>query len=109
MVKLLLFCRIVGRKAKALRPWMLLALLSTMISLLSEQPAAAELISTPVWVDVYDDVPPHVLVEANVPLETYVKRVLPNEWNPDWEEEALKAGAVAARLMSGEINPGLPS
>jgi hypothetical protein len=32
-----------------------------------------------------------------VPFEDYVKRVVPHEWIPSWQPEALKAGAVAAR------------
>lgn len=93
-----------SRSTKVWGRWLLLALLSTTISLMLQQHAVAELISMPVSVDVYDDVPPHPLVEANVPLETYVKRVLPNEWVPGWEEEALKAGAVAIRtwVLSSE-------
>lgn len=37
------------------------------------------------------------MTDPNVPLETYVKRVLPNEWEPYWDAEALDAGAVAVR------------
>ena len=32
-----------------------------------------------------------------IDLKEYVKGVLPNEWYPTWNEEALKAGAVAVR------------
>lgn len=34
---------------------------------------------------------------ATVSMETYVKRVLPNEWFPSWNAESLKAGAIAIR------------
>lgn len=34
---------------------------------------------------------------TNIPLETYVKRVLPNEWASYWNAEALAAGAVSVR------------
>jgi len=30
---------------------------------------------------------------------TYVKNVLPNEWSPSWPLEALKAGALAAKMV----------
>ncbi len=32
-----------------------------------------------------------------VDFQTYVNNVLPNEWLPSWDEEALKAGAVAVK------------
>ena len=35
-----------------------------------------------------------------VELKEYVKGVLPNEWYPTWNEEALKAGAVAIRAFA---------
>lgn len=34
-------------------------------------------------------------------METYVKRVLPNEWIASWNAESLKAGAVAIRSYGG--------
>lgn len=34
---------------------------------------------------------------VTVSMETYVKRVLPNEWIASWNAESLKAGAVAIR------------
>ncbi len=32
-----------------------------------------------------------------VPFETYVENVLPDEWVPSWDGDALKAGAVAVK------------
>jgi hypothetical protein len=37
---------------------------------------------------------PHIVA---VPFMQYVENVLPNEWIPSWDGEALKAGAVAAK------------
>ncbi|NOX60940.1 MAG: hypothetical protein GXP42_03195 [Chloroflexi bacterium] len=37
------------------------------------------------------------LRHEDVPLESYVAQVLPNEWIPSWDEAALDAGAIAAR------------
>lgn len=34
---------------------------------------------------------------VTVSMETYVKRVLPNEWIASWNAESLKAGAIAVR------------
>ncbi len=34
---------------------------------------------------------------VTVSMETYVKRVLPNEWIASWNAESLKAGAIAIR------------
>jgi peptidoglycan hydrolase-like amidase len=34
---------------------------------------------------------------VTVPFEQYVENVLPNEWIRSWDDEALKAGAVAAK------------
>ncbi len=39
-----------------------------------------------------------------VPFKDYVKGVLPNEWFRTWEEEALKAGAVAVKMYGWSIN-----
>ena len=33
----------------------------------------------------------------NVDFRTYVKNVLPNEWVPSWDGDALKAGAIAVK------------
>ncbi|MCL6453605.1 MAG: SpoIID/LytB domain-containing protein [Alicyclobacillus sp.] len=35
-----------------------------------------------------------------VPFDTYCKDVLPNEWMPGWNIEALKAGAMAVRMFA---------
>jgi hypothetical protein len=35
-----------------------------------------------------------------IPLEQYVRGVLPREWIPSWDPESLKAGAVAARTYA---------
>lgn len=35
-----------------------------------------------------------------IPLEEYVRGVLPHEWIPSWEMESLKAGAIAARTYA---------
>ena len=35
--------------------------------------------------------------EVQVPLREYVQGVLPNEWYPSWDEDSLKAGAVAVK------------
>ena len=35
-----------------------------------------------------------------VEFREYIKDVLPNEWLPTWNEEALKAGAVAAKQFA---------
>jgi MYXO-CTERM domain-containing protein len=35
-----------------------------------------------------------------IPLEDYVKGVLPHEWIPSWMEESLKAGSVAIRTYA---------
>jgi len=35
-----------------------------------------------------------------VPLDDYVKGVLPNEWLRHWEPEALKAGAIAVKQFA---------
>lgn len=35
-----------------------------------------------------------------VPMEEYVKGVLPNEWIASWDDESLKAGAVAIRTYA---------
>ena len=32
-----------------------------------------------------------------IPLEDYVRGVVPHEWIPSWEHESLRAGAIAAR------------
>jgi hypothetical protein len=37
---------------------------------------------------------------VTVSMETYVKRVLPNEWISSWNAESLKAGAVAIRSFA---------
>lgn len=41
-----------------------------------------------------------VLWVQTVPFETYVKDVLPNEWVPSWDTNALKAGAMAIKMFS---------
>lgn len=38
---------------------------------------------------------------VTVSMETYVKRVLPQEWIASWHAESLKAGAVAIRSYAG--------
>jgi len=35
-----------------------------------------------------------------VPFEEYVQDVLPNEWVPSWNQEALKAGAMAIKMFA---------
>ncbi len=35
-----------------------------------------------------------------LPLEEYVKGVVPHEWLPSWHPEALRAGAIAARTFA---------
>lgn len=41
---------------------------------------------------------PHMLYRTEqIDLQEYVKGVLPNEWLPKWDNEALKAGAVAVK------------
>jgi len=44
--------------------------------------------------DTYPDGP-----VTTVNFNTYVQDVLPNEWIPSWPSEALKAGAVAAKMF----------
>ncbi|MEC7519516.1 MAG: SpoIID/LytB domain-containing protein [Myxococcota bacterium] len=39
---------------------------------------------------------PDAVVEV-LPFEEYVKGVIPHEWIPSWDPEALRAGAIAAR------------
>lgn len=46
------------------------------------------------WADRSCD-PAAVVIE--LPLEEYVKGVIPHEWIPSWQPEALRAGAIAAR------------
>lgn len=54
---------------------------------------------------------------VTVGFETYVENVLPNEWVPSWDGEALKAGAVAAKSYAwfwvnhygGYLNTRTPS
>lgn len=35
-----------------------------------------------------------------IPFATYVQNVLPNEWVPSWDSDALKAGAVAVKTYA---------
>lgn len=39
-------------------------------------------------------------VLTDVPFKEYVKGVLGNEWGPDWDEESLRAGAVAVKMFA---------
>ena len=42
-----------------------------------------------------------------IPLEDYVKGVVPHEWIPSWHDESLRAGSIAARSFAwGWINAG---
>ncbi|MGC6415667.1 MAG: SpoIID/LytB domain-containing protein [Bradymonadia bacterium] len=42
-----------------------------------------------------------------IPLEEYVKGVVPHEWIPSWHEESLRAGGIVARSYAwGWINAG---
>ena len=42
-----------------------------------------------------------------IPLEDYVKGVVPHEWIPSWHEESLRAGGIVARSYAwGWINAG---
>jgi hypothetical protein len=45
---------------------------------------------------------------ATVPFRSYVRDVLPNEWQPGWRSAALQAGAVAAKQYAWyfAMNPG---
>lgn len=38
-----------------------------------------------------------------VDFKEYVKHVLPNEWNPSWPRESLRAGAMAAKMYAWSI------
>lgn len=38
-----------------------------------------------------------------VDFKEYVKSVLPNEWGPDWDEDSLKAGAVAVKMYAWSL------
>ncbi|KUO94645.1 SpoIID/LytB domain-containing protein [Ferroacidibacillus organovorans] len=40
-----------------------------------------------------------ILYVQTVGFEEYCKDVLPNEWYPSWNQEALKAGAVAVKMF----------
>ena len=35
-----------------------------------------------------------------IDFKEYVKGVLPNEWYPTWNEESLKAGAIAVKMFA---------
>jgi hypothetical protein len=48
------------------------------------------------WLD--DDQPVQEVVEMN--FQDYVKNVLPNEWLSSWEEDSLKAGAMAVKTFA---------
>ncbi|MFT9849069.1 carboxypeptidase-like regulatory domain-containing protein [Aneurinibacillus sp. REN35] len=41
-----------------------------------------------------------ILYVRQVPFNEYIRNVLPNEWLPSWEAEALKAGALAAKMFT---------
>ncbi|WP_047150441.1 SpoIID/LytB domain-containing protein [Aneurinibacillus tyrosinisolvens] len=41
-----------------------------------------------------------ILYVMDYPFETYIRNVLPNEWLPSWEPEALKAGALAIKMFA---------
>ncbi|MCL6446508.1 MAG: hypothetical protein K6T83_24185 [Alicyclobacillus sp.] len=41
-----------------------------------------------------------ILWVQNVPFEEYCEDVLPNEWMPSWNLEALKAGAMASKMFA---------
>ena len=45
-----------------------------------------------------DDMRGKVYPLETVDFKEYVKGVLPNEWYPTWNEEALKAGALAVKM-----------
>jgi peptidoglycan hydrolase-like amidase len=42
-----------------------------------------------------------------IPFQQYVEDVLPNEWMPSWDPEALKAGAMAIKMFAWyhHLNP----
>lgn len=40
-----------------------------------------------------------ILYVMSIPFDTYLRNVLPNEWVPDWNTEALKAGAMAIKMF----------
>ncbi|WP_027416940.1 SpoIID/LytB domain-containing protein [Aneurinibacillus terranovensis] len=48
-----------------------------------------------------------ILYVEVIPFETYIRNVLPNEWFPTWDPEALKAGAMAIKMFSWyhQLNP----
>ena len=54
-------------------------------------------VSLPRYIVVRHEYPPGVYTDTQVPLEDYVKGVVPNEVPSTWPAEALKAQAVAAR------------
>jgi peptidoglycan hydrolase-like amidase len=41
-----------------------------------------------------------ILYVQTVHFKDYVKNVLPLEWLPDWHPEALKAGAIAVKMLA---------
>lgn len=41
-----------------------------------------------------------ILYVMNLPFETYIRNVLPNEWLPSWDKEALQAGAMAIKMFA---------
>jgi hypothetical protein len=49
----------------------------------------------PATIKVY--VPSAITKIQTIPFQTYVENVLPNEWVPSWDGDALKAGAVAVK------------
>ncbi len=67
------------------------------LAILTCSPAAAQTLPPAITVINYDD---GSIVDMNVSLELYVKRVLWKEWFTTWDEDALKAGAVAIRTWA---------
>lgn len=50
--------------------------------------------------DCRDNLPSTTYPVIEVDFKEYVKGVLPNEWYPTWNPEALKAGAVAVKMFA---------
>ena len=47
-----------------------------------------------------DILPQETYPIVHIDFKEYVKGVLPNEWGPKWNEESLKAGAVAVKMFA---------
>jgi peptidoglycan hydrolase-like amidase len=41
-----------------------------------------------------------IMYVQTVPFQQYIEDVLPNEWIPSWNTEALKAGAIAIKMFA---------